>query len=192
MILTTERLLLREFREDDWPTILAYQNNPLYLRYYEWTARTAEDVREFVQMFLAQQQEEPRLKFQFAVVLGESGQLIGSCGLRLRAADAHEADIGYELAPQHWGQGYATEAARTIVQFGFTQFQLHRISSWCIADNAGSLRVLEKLGMKQEGRLRENEYFKDRWWDTLLYAILADEWRAQQHLELSNWTLKKF
>ena len=188
MTLTTERLILREFSESDWPTILAYQSHPLYLRYYEWTERTPEDVREFVRMFLAQQQEDPRLKFQFAVVLKRDGQLIGSCGLRMESADAYEADIGYELDPRHWGQGYAIEAARTIVQFGFTQFRLHRIRSWCIADNVGSIRVLEKLGMRQEGRLRENEYFKDRWWDTLLYAILDYEWQARQQIIDSSLT----
>ena len=180
MLLTTERLVLREFSENDWPTVLAYQSNPLYLRYYELTERTPEDAREFVQMFLAQQQQEPRIKFQLAVVLKATGQLIGNCGVRMKSADAREGDIGYELNPQHWGQGYATEAARAIVQLGFTRLRLHRIWSWCIADNVGSARVLEKLGMRQEKRLRENEYFKGRWWDTLLYGILDYEWQAQQ------------
>ena len=180
MILTTERLILREFGESDWRAILAYQSNPLYLRYYEWTERTPEDVQEFVKMFLTQQQENPRRKFQFAVTLKTTGQLIGNCGVRMKSADAHEGDIGYEFDPQHWGQGYATEAARKIVQFGFTRFQLHRIWSWCVADNVGSARVLEKVGMRQEGRLRENEYFKGRWWDTLIYATLDYEWQVQQ------------
>ena len=180
MKLTTERLILREFSESDWPAILAYQSNPLYLRYYEWTERTPEAVREFVQMFLDQQQAKPRIKFQFAVTLKTTGQLIGNCGIRMKSANVHEGDIGYELDPQYWGQGYATEAAHTIVQLGFTQFRLHRIWSWCIANNVGSARVLQKLGMRQEGRLRENEYFKGQWWDTLLYAILNYEWEAQQ------------
>lgn len=178
MILTTERLVLREYEEGDWPAVLAYQSDPLYLRYYEWTERTPEAVREFVGMFLAQQQERPRVKYQIAVVLKATGQLIGSCGIRMRSPDAHEADIGYELDPKHWGQGYATEAARAVVELGFERFGLHRIWSWCIADNLGSARVLEKLGMRQEGRLRENEVFKGRWWDTLLYGILEHEWRA--------------
>lgn len=55
---------------------------------------------------------------------------------------------------------------------------LHRISSWCVADNVGSARVLEKAGLKLEGRLCENEYYKDRWWDTLLYGVLVEEWKA--------------
>ena len=76
------------------------------------------------------------------------------------------------------GKGYATEATRSIVEFGFQELKLHRVSSWCIADNVASARVLEKVGLRQEGRLRENEYFKGRWWDTLLYGLLDSEWRG--------------
>lgn len=178
MELHTDRLLLREFITADWPTVLAYQRDPRYLRYYEWTDRTPDDAQRFVQMFLDQQDEQPRRKFQLAVVLKESGQLIGDCGIRKSSLSAHEADIGYEIAPDHWGHGYATEAARAIVRFGFAELNVHRIWAWCIADNAASARVLEKLGLKFEGRLREKEHFKDRWWDTLLYAILENEWHG--------------
>jgi [ribosomal protein S5]-alanine N-acetyltransferase len=175
MHLTTERLVLREFVEGEWPAVLAYQSDPLYLRYYEWTGRTEAEVRAFVNMFIEQQREQPRLKFQLAVTLKTTGELIGNCGIRKRSVGAYEADIGYELAPQHWGQGYATEAARAIVTFGFKELGLHRITAECVADNVGSARVLEKLGMVQEGRLRERDYYKGRWWDTLLYAILEHE-----------------
>jgi RimJ/RimL family protein N-acetyltransferase len=105
--------------------------------------------------------------------------LIGNCGIRLASAGAHQADLGYELDPDFWGQGYATEAARAMVEFGFTQLRVHRVWSWCVADNAGSAHVLEKLGMQLEGRLRHNEYYKGRWWDTLMFGMLEDEWRAQ-------------
>ena len=93
-------------------------------------------------------------------------------------ADARQADIGYELDPDYWQQGYASEAAHAMVQYGFTQLKVHRIWSWCMADNTASAHVLEKLGMHLEGRLRENEYFKGRWWDTLMYGLLESEWQA--------------
>jgi RimJ/RimL family protein N-acetyltransferase len=99
MELITERLILREFKEDDWPDILAYQADPLYLHFYDWTGRTPEAVQEFVRMHLDQQQEQPRTKFQFAVTLKSDHQLIGTCGIRMASADAHEGDIGYELSP---------------------------------------------------------------------------------------------
>jgi [ribosomal protein S5]-alanine N-acetyltransferase len=178
MKLTTERLILREFTENDWPEVLAYQNDARYLRFYPWTERTPEDAQKFVQMFLKQQAAQPRIKFQLAVTLKTNHQLIGNCGIRLDSIEARQADIGYELAPPHWGQGYATEAARAIVHFGFTELHLHRIWSWCIAENLASAHVLEKLGLRLEGRLQESEYFKGRYWDTLMFSILAEEWQA--------------
>jgi RimJ/RimL family protein N-acetyltransferase len=179
MILTTERLLLREFVESDWEAVLAYQQDPLYLRYNEWTSRTEAEVRGFVQMFLDQQRQAPRIKFQFAVTLKPTGQLIGNCGVRRTAAEAREGDLGYELDPRFWGHGYATEAARAVLGFGFSHLDLQSISAWCIAENLASARVLEKIGMKLKQRRRDHQYFKGRWWDTLSYAIRFEEWRPQ-------------
>lgn len=178
MILTTSRLILRDFVAEDWPAVLAYQCKPLYLRYYDWTGRTPEQVQEFVQMFLDQQQATPRIKFQLAITLKGSGQLIGNCGVRMAHAEAHQADIGYELDPDHWQHGYATEAARAMVDFGFDVLKVHRIWSWCVADNVGSANVLRKLGLQQEGRLRENEFYKGRYWDTLMFGLLRSERRT--------------
>jgi len=178
--IVTERLILREFCAEDWPAVLAYQSDPRYLRYYDWTGRTPEEAQAFVGMFLEQQQTVPRIKFQLAATLQATGQLIGNCGIRMDAPTAQQADIGYELAPEHWGKGYATEAARAMVEFGFTQLAVHRIWSWCIADNVASANVLTKLGMTLEGRLRDHEYFKGRWWDTLMFGLLVHEWQAQK------------
>jgi RimJ/RimL family protein N-acetyltransferase len=178
MQLTTARLLLREFVEEDWEAVLAYQSDPLYLRYYPWTERDEAGAREFVGWFLAQQQEQPRSKFQLAAVLKAEGWLIGNCGVRVNDPDLREGNIGYELDSRCWGQGYATEAAREMVRFGFEELGLHRIWSWCVAENVGSARVLEKVGMRQEGYLREKEYFKGRWWDQRQFAILDHEWQA--------------
>jgi RimJ/RimL family protein N-acetyltransferase len=134
-------------------------------------------VQEFVGMFLAHQQTQPRFKFQLAVVLRSSGELIGNCGIRKDFASAREADMGYELSPEHWGRGYATEAARAVLRFGFAELGVHRVWSCCVPENTASAHVLEKIGMRQEGHLREKEFFKDRWWDSLVFAILEDEWR---------------
>jgi RimJ/RimL family protein N-acetyltransferase len=178
MILTTKRLVLREFEEEDWSAVLAYQSDPRYLRYYDWMQRTEQDVREFVRMFLAHREQEPRTKFQLAMTLAPEGQLIGNCGIRMKTPHAGEAELGYELDPRYWGCGYATEAARAFVVFGFRELGLHRICAWCIAENVASAHVLEKIGMRQEGHLREKEWMKGRWWDTLLYAILEHEWQT--------------
>ena len=177
MRIATARLTLREFVTDDWPAVLRYQCDSRYLRLSPWTDRTEADVRDFVQKFVEQQEERPRRNFQLAITL-PGGEQIGNCGIRRNRENDWEADIGYELAPHYWGQGYATEAARAIVSFGFQELGLHRIAAWCNADNLASARVLEKVGLQVEGRLRENEHFKGRWWDSLLYGLLEREWRA--------------
>jgi ribosomal-protein-alanine N-acetyltransferase len=180
MHLETQRLLLREFTENDWPAVLANQNDPLYLRYYHWTERTAADVKAFVQMFIDNQQERPRKKYQLAIVLKSDGQLIGSCGVRINDPALREANIGYELASRHWGNGYATEAAGEILRFGFTDLGMHRIWAMTTAENKGSARVLQKLGMRLEAHEREKEWIKDRWRDRLTFAILDHEWQSQE------------
>jgi len=188
MIVYTPRLVLREFEEGDWEAVLAYQSDPRYLRYYPWTARSAEEVRAFVAMFLAWRAASPRTRYQLAITLRAEGSaapgaLIGNVGIRKPGPDATVAELGYELDPTHWGYGYATEAAAAMLRFAFVDLALHRVSATCIAENAASARVLEKLGMVLEGRQREQQWFKGRWWDSLLYGILDREWRALQGKE---------
>lgn len=178
MELLTPRLLLREFVAGDWPAVLAYQRDPRYLRYYEWTDRTADEVRRFVAMFVAQQQEQPRTRFQLAITRRDDGRLIGNAGVRLSAAAPGEAEIGYELAPDEWGRGYATEAAAAVVRFGREALGVRRLTAWTVADNTGSIRVLEKLGFRLEARLPEEAYYKGRHWDVVMYGVTSDEWRV--------------
>ncbi len=183
MELRTERLLLREFAAEDWRAVYAYQNDLRYLEFYEWEHRTEQDARAFVQMLIEQQREIPRTKFQLAIALPAANRVIGNVGIRKRSVKTHQADMGYELDPKMWGSGYATEAAEALLQFGFAELRLHRIWAEALAANENSIRVLEKLGMRQEGRLREKEFFKGRFWDTVIYGILAEEWRWKKAQE---------
>ncbi|HEU4792335.1 MAG TPA: GNAT family protein, partial [Nitrolancea sp.] len=145
------------------------------------------DSREFIGTFIAWCQEQPRTKFQFAIVLLAEERLIGTCGIRLARTvgphndrfSAREADIGYELDSRFWGHGYATEAVRALLAFGFEQLGLHRIWAHCLAENVASIRLLERIGMRREGHLRENEWQQGHWHDTLIYAMLAQEWEGQ-------------
>ena len=180
MQIATERLILRDFRDDDWPPMLAYWRDPRYQRYNPDFEDPEQVVRDLVSAFVAQQAEQPRRKWQLAIVDPADGRLIGNCGIRVNDPETREANIGYELDPRHWGRGYATEAARAILAFGFDQLDLHRVWAECVADNTASQRVLEKLGMRREAHFREHQWHKHRWWDTLIYAILDREWRADR------------
>ena len=174
--LSTPRLRLREVKESDWPAVLDYQTKESYLQYYPWEERTPANVQRFLQRFIEWRQEQPRSKFQLAITLPETKDLIGLCGIRKKSAQSWEAELGYELDPAYWGQGLATEAARALLSFGFEALRLHRVWASCLAENKASQGVLKKLGMLHEGRLRENRWMKGYWRDTLIYAILRQEW----------------
>lgn len=180
MEITTERLVLRDFTAADEPLMHAIRREPRFLEYYDPELGTPEATARLHAWFLEWQHEQPRMRWQLAVTLAGDDTPIGSAGIRRKPDRDFEADIGYELHVEHWGRGYATEAARALVTFGFEELGLARISSWCITENVRSAHVLEKLGMRLEGRLRANERFRDRWWDTSTYAILRDEWEAQR------------
>lgn len=182
MIVRTKRLILREFIHHDWGDVLAYQSNPIYLQYYPWAGRSEHNVREFINQFIKWQSEDPRTKFQFAITIPGPESLIGNCGIRRENKDATIANIGYEIAPDYWRKGYATEAALAMVAFGFKRLKLHRIWAHCLTENLASWRVLEKIGMKREGCLRETELIKGYWRNSYIYAILDHEWNSNKSL----------
>jgi len=176
VFLQTERLVLREFTEADWPAVLAYHSTPGYQRFYPEMGGTEADARAFVGRFLQWQQEEPRSKYQWAVVLRRQARLIGTCGIRKSTPNSPEGEIGCEFAPQHWGRGYPAELSGPLLRFGFEVLGLHRMYAHCLAENTAAVYWAEKLGMRQEGRLRENVYIRGQWHDTFVYGILRQEW----------------
>jgi [ribosomal protein S5]-alanine N-acetyltransferase len=177
MEIATRRLLLREFCAGDVPAVFAYQSKPRYSRFYPWSRRTEANARAMVSRFISWQQAPARRKVQLAIT--REGVLIGSVGLRRSSARTRVAEVGFELDPDQWGNGYATEAASALLGWGFDQLGLHRAGAHCIAENQASIRVLQRLGLRLEGRSRENQYFKRRWWDTLHFGVLEQEWRAR-------------
>jgi RimJ/RimL family protein N-acetyltransferase len=180
MILATERLLLREFTENDWHTVFAYQSDPRYLRYSPWTHRLREQVERLVQDFIRWQHEQPRCQYQLAIVLQTTHVLIGTCGIRMAMAHAQEAELGSELHPDYWGHGYATEAAWSMLAFGFHTLPLQRVWVQCLAEDVASVRVLERLGMRPERCQRQQHtWMQNRWWDRVAYTIDKTAWRAQ-------------
>jgi [ribosomal protein S5]-alanine N-acetyltransferase len=176
MRLQSPQLILREIVADDAARFRVYRGDPRFQRYYPEHECMPEEADALVSLFLSWQAEHPRINHTWAIELAETGEVIGNCGLRRRVAGSRCADIGFELSPEHWRKGFATEAADLMLAFGFDELRLHRLEAQCIADNLGSVRVLQKIGMSAEGRLREKEWFRSRWWDVLLFGVLARDW----------------
>jgi ribosomal-protein-alanine N-acetyltransferase len=173
--LETDRLLLREFVTDDWPALHAVESLPEVARYQSFAPRTEAESRAYVAGSMAAAREAPRRTYDLAVALS-AGRLIGRCGLSITDPDLAEAVLWFTLHPAFWGQGYTTEAARALVDFGFRERHLHRIWADCDPQNIGSWRVLEKIGMRREAHFRENARTDDGWADSFIYAVLAREW----------------
>ena len=112
------------------------------LEFYPFSTRIGSDTKEFVQWYLDEQTESPRNRAQLAVVLKETSELIGNAGVHRKPGNDWEADLDFEIAPKHWRQGYATEATAFLIEYGFNEMKLHRISPSCIAENRASAKVL--------------------------------------------------
>lgn len=117
-----------------------------------------------------------RRSFEFAVVLRRGARLIGACDLALTGR--READIGYLIAPAHWGYGYGSEAAGALVDFGFRVLGLARVSAVVAVDNDRSRRVLRNAGLQWAGLARRHARLAGRWHDCHRYTIDRDRWAA--------------
>jgi RimJ/RimL family protein N-acetyltransferase len=177
--LESARLVLRRFQPADLAAFVTYRSYPEVARYQSWDAPyPAAEGERMITELLGQHPDTPGQWFQYAVALRSTHELIGDCAARTDGDDPRLAEIGFTLAPAHQGYGYATEAARTLLGYLFGARAKHRVTACCDARNAASAAVLERLGMRREGHLRESTWAKGEWTDDLLYAILDREWAA--------------
>jgi RimJ/RimL family protein N-acetyltransferase len=175
----TERLLLRPFGPGDFDALLAIESRADVARYLYHEPRSADEVRGVLERRIASVSlSDEGDTLSVAVVLRPTGEMIGDCMLHWSSREHQLGEVGFALHPDHHGQGYATEAARVLVDYGFGEVGLHRIIGRLEARNIASARVLEKLGMRREALLIENEFVKGEWQSELVYSILEREWRA--------------
>jgi [ribosomal protein S5]-alanine N-acetyltransferase len=173
--LSTERLILREFNVDDVHVMHAWQIDPRYLEHYPVDSTSLEDTRDLITRFLAWQRQLPRCRWQLAIELHGTGELIGSAGIRRASVDALTADVGYELNPAHWGHGYATEAMRRMLGFAVDELQLTELTARVVDTNAASLRVLQRLGFTHSLSLAPGAGRDGRIWPQRAeYRLLPD------------------
>ncbi|MQA93603.1 MAG: GNAT family N-acetyltransferase [Streptosporangiales bacterium] len=177
--LRTERLLLRPFIADDLDALYDIHSRPEVARFLYWEPRSREEALEALTLKIGQtaiREEGDRLAL--AVTPQAGGPMLGEVMVSLASADHRQGEIGYIFHPDHGGKGYATEAAREMMRLGFDALGLHRLYGRLEARNIASARVLERLGMRREAHLRQNEFVKGEWNDELVYAMLETEWRA--------------
>ena len=178
--LTTARLVLRRLQPSDCAAVFAYRSHADVSRFQTWEPRSLDEVRSFVVGLADLEPDTPGTWFQLAITLRESGLLVGDCGLHFPADQAHQAEVGITLAPPHQGKGYATEAMEAVLEYLFNSLGKHRVFASADPQNLRSIALLQRVGMRQEAHFRESLWFKGRWADDLLFAMLDWEWCARR------------
>jgi RimJ/RimL family protein N-acetyltransferase len=178
--LSSDRLLLRPLRESDLSALCRYRSDPLVARYQSWTTFTEEQGHQLITDQARRQPGVPGTWFQMAIEHKDSGHMIGDCGLHTLRDSPRQAEVGFTLAREHQGKGYATEAVACLFDYVFGKLRLHRAIAVTDARNGPAARVLERLGMRREGHFIENIWFKGAWGDEYLYALLHHEWLRKE------------
>lgn len=118
-------------------------------------------------------------KKKYIFILEDMGRhFVGIIGINIGKPNYRKAEIWYKVHPGHWRKGYATDAVKTILDFGFNTLQLHRIEAGCATENTGSVKVLEKSGFTKEGIERKNLPIRGSWADNYTFSILEEEYHS--------------
>jgi RimJ/RimL family protein N-acetyltransferase len=178
----TERLVLRKFKDQDVLDILAYSTDSDFwlARNLDWKP-TEEGIRAYWDM---QRNVEPEADpdwLALVIQLKDLDKVIGNTGIGIIKIGEHkQGTIGWLLGSAYRGKGYATEAVKALLSFGFVEMRLHRISARTGQDNIRSWRLMERIGMRREAHFWKSHMVKGEWRDELVYALLAEEWRERE------------
>jgi ribosomal-protein-alanine N-acetyltransferase len=169
------RVILREFQPDDLDRVLTVVGDDRVTESLSFDTRSRTQAADMLSGTLDRAKLEPRTEYYLAATTADEG-LVGFARLGLNGV--HAAKLGYAIAADYWRRGYALDAARMILDFGFRDLKLHRISAAMGPDNAASIALVDRLGMSYEGRIRDHVYTNGQWRDSLLYSLLAHEIRG--------------
>jgi len=174
---TRERVRLRPFEERDLEAMAAYRGDAEVCRFLPFEPQSPDDIRGRIGHLC----EKTTLQGELGgvvLVIETDGAVVGDLVLFHLDAEAGSAEIGWVMSPAASGQGLATEAVRALIDTAFDVYGLRRLTAQIDADNVRSATLAERLGMRREAHFVENEWFKGRWSDLLVYAVLDREWAA--------------
>jgi RimJ/RimL family protein N-acetyltransferase len=169
------RVVLREFRIEDVEDALGVVGDDEVTRWLSFDSRDRGATRTMLAGAIERAQLVPRTEYYLAAALPEDDRVIGFGRLGLNGVRA--AKLGYAIRTSEWRKGYATQVARLLVNYAFHSLSLHRVSAAIGPDNDASTALVKRLGFTYEGRLRDHVFTNGAWRDSLLYSILASEWK---------------
>jgi RimJ/RimL family protein N-acetyltransferase len=178
LTLQTARLDLRPLVPSDDEALLALKSDPVVMRYGSTPPWSDPQVAiDYIQRDLEGMAAGTYV--QLAVIRREDADLIGMCSFHLLDVACRRAELGYSLVVSAWGHGYANEAVTALLDWGFGHLKLNRVEADIDPRNAASARALERLGFTREGHLRERWIVAGEKSDSLIYGLLADEWKTR-------------
>ena len=173
----SSRLILRRFAYSDIDDLIEFVSHPSVAQEVGELGNTEAKVKEYIDMQNSFKPFEKEKIFDLAIELKATGKLIGL--LTLITKHHRKGEIGYALGIDYRKKGYATEAARALIDYAFAELNYHRVQAIASSGNPDSWKVMERLGMKLEGRLREANFRDEQWCDLLYFGILEHEWSKQ-------------
>jgi RimJ/RimL family protein N-acetyltransferase len=174
------RILLRPILMDDADSIFMYRSNAEVNQYQGWIPRTIEDVHHFIANKVSPEINQPGTWFQFAIIKLDNNELIGDIGVHFLASDVLQVELGCTLNQKYHGKGYAFEAVTAIINYLFNELGKHRIIVSIDSRNQASIRLIERLGFRKKGLVKENSELNGEWVDDLVYAVLKVEWKINR------------
>lgn len=180
----SKRLKFRYFTEQDFSLFCSIFSNEQVMR-YAWIDKidNKEDMLRLFDDFLNHDGKlSNNNSYVFAVFLREDDRFIGFADMVIQSQNSNGGcgEIGYFLLPEYWGNGYATELAKALINLGFTKYGLHKISARCNSSNLKSESIMKKVGMTKEGELKKVRYKNGSWDDEKHYGILINEWKLME------------
>lgn len=178
----TKRLILREFRPDDFADVHEYASDYENVRHMMFGPNTPQQTREYLEkQCVAEMTAQPRMHYNMALQRKDTGKVIGGISLHMNWR-RDDAILGVIVNRKYGGQGYITEGLRGILELGFCQLDLHRIHAVCDVENGAIQHVFERCGMRREGcMVRRGKARPEEgggYFDQFGYGILAEEWQA--------------
>ncbi|HZK25514.1 MAG TPA: GNAT family protein [Oscillospiraceae bacterium] len=177
----TPRLMMRKITRDDATQLYKLTSSPEMTKYLHWyPSQSLSAVKVVIEQRLTEYKTGETRALVLAIADLHTNQLVGNIAYKLTDRAGLTCEIGYWLGKEYWHQGYASEALKACLHYGFTVLGFERIQCCCSPENIASWRVMERAGMQCEGILRNSYYLKGKLYDDKVYALLKAEYQALQ------------
>ena len=170
--ITTDRFILREITDEDLPEIFYQRSDPQIMKYIDRApAQSMDDATRFLTIVKSALASNDGITW--GIALKDSQKLIGNIGLWRIIKEHHRAELGYALHPEHQSKGYASEAMKAVLDYGFNTMQLHSVEANVNPHNVASIKLLERNGFVKEAHFKEDYYFNGNFLDSAIYSLIT-------------------